>query len=249
LYTFPLLPYCNTYDIFKLEKRNLLSLFFFVREEQRDTGFSHEQKTVKVKIRNRAIIKRTSRVCPLLGQFKHYDSTKGVSLLQLQSCWESEPRYISVILFYVFRVRTGRTRRTWTKDRTERTNVDERDRRDGRERTTDADGRGGRSVAHTPCRRHPRRATKTDRRNGEDGHRRTWTDGTGISPPENCNPRRSDNVVAVTNHMLCVYEWLSPSQNFVGRCPDRYNRFSTFRSYFFTFSASKRDVQDGRGRT
>ena len=77
---------CNTYDISKLEKRNLFSLFFFVREEQRDTGFSHEQKTVKVKIRNRTIAKRTSRVCPLLGQLRHYDSTKGVSLLQLQSC-------------------------------------------------------------------------------------------------------------------------------------------------------------------
>ena len=104
---------------------------------------------MKVKIRNRTIAKRTSRVCPLLGQLKHYDSTKGVSLLQLQSCWESEPRYISVILFYVFRARTGRTRRTWTKNRTERTNVDERDRRDGHERTTDVDKRG--RTGRTQC--------------------------------------------------------------------------------------------------
>ena len=48
------------------------------KEEQRDIGFSHEQK---------------------LGQLRHHDSTKGVSLLQLQSCWEREPRHISVILF------------------------------------------------------------------------------------------------------------------------------------------------------
>ena len=70
----------------------------------------------------------------------------------------------------------------------------------GRRTRTNADGQDRRSVAHIPCWRLAQRVTKTDRRNGQDRHRRTRTDGTRISRPENCNLRRSDNVIAVTNH-------------------------------------------------
>ena len=70
----------------------------------------------------------------------------------------------------------------------------------GRRTWTNADGQDRRSVAHIPGWRLAQRATKTDRRNGQDRHRRTRTDGTRVSPPENCNLRRSDNVIAVTNH-------------------------------------------------